>query len=171
MNTDINVARVSLLNILVATDFSPPSEKAFGYSIKIARRYAATIHLLHGIRHGIATELLTPQALPADIERERQAAADQLQSWVHRVGDLQHRTWLKYGEVAEIVKTLTETQHFDLIVVGTHGRSGFRKLVLGSVAEAIFREAACPVPDGRAERQRSYSTGRTAAHTLCSRST
>lgn len=145
MNQGKDRARVSLQNILVATDFSEASEKAFVYAIKIARRYAATIHLLHVIRPGLATAVLTPQALPADIERERQAAADQLQSWAQRVGDLQHRTWLKYGEVAEIVKTLTDSQHFDLIVVGTHGRSGLSKFVLGSVAEAIFHEATCPV--------------------------
>lgn len=44
-----------------------------------------------------------------------------------------------------MVKTLIQAQHIDLIVVGTHGRSGFKKFVLGSVAEAIFREVACPV--------------------------
>lgn len=145
MSTVNRVASVSFQNILVATDFSGPSEKAFEYAVKIARHYGSTLHLLHVIRPGMGTELLSPQVLPAAIERERQAAADQLRSWARRVGDLQHQTWLKYGEVPEIVKTLTDAKHFDLVVVGTHGRSGLKKLVMGSVAEAIFREAACPV--------------------------
>ncbi|HWR37318.1 MAG TPA: universal stress protein [Clostridia bacterium] len=138
-------ARVSLRNILVATDFSEYSAKALDYGAQIAQRYDSTIHLLHVIRPGIPNELLSPQSLPDDIEREKQAAEEQLQSWAQRLNEIQYKTWLKYGDVPEVVKTLMAVENVDLIVLGTHGRSGLKKLVLGSVAQAIFREADCPV--------------------------
>jgi nucleotide-binding universal stress UspA family protein len=115
------------------------------YAAEIARRYAATIHLLHVISPDLSTENLTPHSLPVDVDRERQPAADQLHSLAERLTGIQHKTWLTYGYVLDVVKTFILGQHIDLTVVGTHGRSGFKKFVLGSVAEAIFREAACPV--------------------------
>jgi nucleotide-binding universal stress UspA family protein len=145
MNTVMTATPVAMRNILVATDFSEFSECALGYAAEIARRYSAIVHLLHVVTPDLSTEALAPQALPADIDLERQAAADQLQSRAERLTGIQHKTWLEFGYVLDVVKNLILAQHIDLIVVGTHGRSGFKKLVLGSVAEAIFREAACPV--------------------------
>ena len=145
MKTVMTATPVALGNILVPTDFSEFSERALEYPAEIARRYSAIVHLLHVVTPDLSTEALTPQSLPANIDRERGAAADQLHSRAERLTGIQHRTWLEYGYVLDVVRTLIQAQHIDLIVVGTHGRSGFKKFVLGSVAEAIFREAACPV--------------------------
>jgi len=59
--------------------------------------------------------------------------------------DLKHRVWVQFGAASEMLHAVIQCEHIDLVVVGTHGRTGLRKLVLGSVAEEVFRQAPCPV--------------------------
>jgi len=62
-----------------------------------------------------------------------------------RCEEVKHRTWVRLGAVGETLCSIIEQEHVDLAVVGTHGRTGLRKLVMGSAAEDVFRHAPCPV--------------------------
>ena len=131
-------------NILVATDFSPTSEKALQYALGIATRYNSKIHLVHAIEP-TAYEFLAPESQLPAYEQLRLAADEQLQKEASGLGDVRHQVYLQTGAACETVEALVRQNHVDLVVVGTHGAKGFEKIVLGSTAEEIFRSVTCPV--------------------------
>jgi nucleotide-binding universal stress UspA family protein len=110
--------KISLKNIIVATDFSPASESALDHAIAIARHYDSKVLLVHAVES-------TPQA-----EKYR---------------DVECQTCLLTGTALEVVDHILSLDHVDLIVVGTHGTKGFKKRLTGSVAEQIFHHVRCPV--------------------------
>jgi nucleotide-binding universal stress UspA family protein len=134
-----------LRNILMATDFSACS-LALGYALGIAARYGAQLHVLHCIDPA-PYNLVTPDA----VETAREAA------WrdMHRLeSDLHHRRLAKdvevkfrveAGGVPAVLLGIVGDLDIGLIVVGTHGRAGWRKVMLGSVAEIVVDHASCPV--------------------------
>jgi nucleotide-binding universal stress UspA family protein len=133
-------AEVSLKNILLATDFSEASEKAFNYAVAMARRHGSKISLVH---------VIPPQSesFASELQRQRHEAERQLESVASRsqLHRIQHETLVRVGSVWEVLSTVIQQQDIDLVVIGTHGRSGLKKLVLGSVAEEVVRRAGCPV--------------------------
>jgi|SRR5579872_6181795 len=135
--------RIQLKNILYATDFSPTANAAAPYAAELTKHYGAKLYALH------VQPPVNPMTPPeswkgleeaAEIEagRARRKILDTLPEIHPEVlingGDL----WLN---VADAIKE----NDIDLIVVGTHGRSGVSKFLLGSAAEEIFRQAPCPV--------------------------
>ena len=114
--------------ILVATDFSEGAAAAFGVAVYYARVLHARLHLLHVFSESEVevTRLLADAAA--------QAAPD-VPVIVARAG----------GDPAEEILRYATEQPIDLIVVGTHGRTGVSRLLLGSVAERVMRGARCPV--------------------------
>jgi nucleotide-binding universal stress UspA family protein len=139
-------ARVAPRNILIATDFSECSERALSYATGAARRYGSTLHFAHVVP--INTFYLAGfDALSVAVEqagREAAAVVARLEQ-EHQLEGVPHHTWVRRGYVAETLGELIARQRVDLVVVGTHGRTGLSKLVLGSVAEEIFRKSPCPV--------------------------
>jgi nucleotide-binding universal stress UspA family protein len=133
-----------LQNILVATDFSSTSEKAFQYAHAIATRYDSKIHLVHVIEPA-AYEFLAPESMPPAYEQLRRAAEEQLQEEASGLEDVRHQVHLQTGAAWETVKALVQQEHIDLVVMGAHGVKGLEKIVLGSTAEEIFRSVTCPV--------------------------
>jgi nucleotide-binding universal stress UspA family protein len=135
-----------LRNILMATDFSECSSRALGYALGIAARYGAQLHLLHYIDPA-PYNLVTPDAV--------QTACEAAWRDMHRLeSDLRSRGLTKNVEVkcrveaadlATILPKIVRELDLGLIVVGTHGRTGWRKVVLGSVAEIVVDHASCPV--------------------------
>jgi nucleotide-binding universal stress UspA family protein len=135
---------VALHNILVATDFSPTSEKALQYAVAIASRYDSKIHLVHVIQP-TAIEFLQPAAMPEAYERLRGAAEEALKKEAEQLPDVRRRVHLMSGTAIECVEGIVREEHIDLVVVGTHAPKGLKKFVLGSAAEGIIRSATCPV--------------------------
>jgi len=135
-------AGVSLKNILLATDLSAASEKAFNYAVAIARRYGSKVSLVHVIPPESVS--LVPE-LPA--ERQRDEVKRQMENLASRseLRQISHETVLRAGSVCSVLSAVIRQQDIDLVVLGTHGRSGLKKLVLGSVAEEVVRRAECPV--------------------------
>lgn len=134
---------VQLKNILYPTDFSQPSELALPFATSLARRYGATIHALH-----VLTPMVTPEngmsgiAIEAEVENASRSMRD-LDSQL--VG-LDHQTKVVNAPaVWDGLMDAVAARSIDLIVIGTHGRSGVGRLLLGSVAEEVFRRSACPV--------------------------
>lgn len=134
-------ARVHVRNILFATDFSPCSEAVFPYVCSVARKYDATLHILHVISPEVLS-IDPPLILQAreTVERQMQdmAASEQLEG-------VRHQEVIADGDVTEAINKAVYDDKIDLVLVGTHGRTGIRKFVLGSVAEDVVRNATCPV--------------------------
>jgi len=134
--------RLLLRNILVATDFSPASESALEHALGIARHYGSKILLVHAMGPGVGTHT---EAAGHDPYQELAAAEQKLHAAAESCGDIQCQETLLTGTALEVVEQILSLDHVDLIVVGTHGTHGLRKLLLGSVAEQIFHHVRCPV--------------------------
>ncbi len=141
-------AGISLKNILFATDFSEASEAALPYAAAISRRYGSQLHVVHVLPPASYVVPFAPES-PVTVESMHDAArADAQQRMESLASQLKlapYRTYLREGEVWEGLSELIRTREIDLLIVGTRGRTGVEKLVLGSKAEEILRQAPCPV--------------------------
>ncbi len=136
--------RVALKNVLFATDFSPHSDVALPYALAIARQYGATVFGAHVVPS--EDYLFTsPESWPAHIQQEEQLLQEVTARLEQQLRGVQHEVLCGVGDVWHVLSRLIVEHDIDLIVVGTHGRTGARKLLMGSVAEKIFRQATCPV--------------------------
>lgn len=142
--------------ILAPIDFSPPSELAIQAAADLAKRYDATLAIVHvyepvvySLPEGymLLTEPQLEQLLGA--LREHLEAAKQ---GATATGAPRVETHLLQGFAAGEICAFAERGDFDLIVMGTHGRKGLSHVVLGSVAERVVRSAPCPVLTIRAPR-------------------
>ncbi len=134
--------RIKLQNILFATDFSPSAQTVLSHALDLARHYGAALHTVHVLPHTPFVEAAQPD--PEQIK----LLADQQLSDLMRVAslkDVAHKELIEQGEIAEVLSKLVRKDSIDLIVIGTGGRKGLGKLLLGSVAEDVFRHAECPV--------------------------
>jgi nucleotide-binding universal stress UspA family protein len=127
--------------ILVPTDFSAPSETALAYGREIADRFDAALHLIH------ITENPFLRAAVVDRRSLEEAPVRWLQE---RLTDSDRRRGAvaiveQSDEPASEILRYAKSANIDLIVMGTHGRTGLARVVLGSVAEAVVRGAPCPV--------------------------
>ena len=134
--------------ILVPTDFGEPSEAALDYALDFARAFGAEIVLMHAYEIPmisfpdgaiVATADLTTRVLEgARIGLERQAASRQDSGVILR-------TLVKQDDPYHAVNETAAEVHADLIVMGTHGRTGIPRALIGSVAEKVVRTAKVPV--------------------------
>ena len=135
--------------ILVATDFSDDAEEALELALDMARAYGATVTLLHVCQlpayaffHG-GMYAPTPE-LVGDIVRDADEQLRVVRERLRARGQEIEAVRLS-GEPAELVPQFAESHGFDLIVMGTHGRRGLKRMVMGSVAERVVRFARMPV--------------------------
>ena len=141
-------AAISLKNILFATDFSETSEAALPYAAAISRRFGSTLHAAHVLSDTNVlmmtggVDYVSMGTLYEDAHTEAKEKLDQLSA---RLEGIPHRNYVRHGQVWRNLEAIVVENGIDLIVVGTHGRTGLGKLVLGSVAEDILRHAMCPV--------------------------
>ncbi len=138
---------VAIKNILFATDFSEISEAALPYVTALSLRYGSTIHVAH-----VLPELTflrpgapDPAVVGSIYEDAHSLAQERIQRLSDRLSGFPHHNYVRHGRVLDVIDELVRQQEVDLIVLGTHGRTGLGKLVLGSIAEEIFRQAPCPV--------------------------
>lgn len=140
-------AAVAINNILYATDFSEVSEAALPYVTALSLRYASTIHVVHVLpdvtflRPGAPD----PAVIGSIYEDAHSDAQERIQAVSEQLRGYPHHVYLRHGNVLNMLRELVQEQEIDLLVLGTHGRTGIGKLVMGSVAEQIFRDARCPV--------------------------
>jgi nucleotide-binding universal stress UspA family protein len=139
------VDAVRLDNILYLTDFSEASDEAAPFVDAIARQYGSRLFVLHVVKPDpyVCMAPECADAVNAGIEKQARAKMQEVSSLFEKVP---HEAILKNGpKVWPIVRDVVERCHIDLICAGTHGRSGLKKLWLGSVAEEVFRHASVPV--------------------------
>lgn len=135
---------VQFKNILFTTDFSDAAKIAAPYAAELARRYGAKLYALH-VRPPIDNTATLPEnwrALEKIAEMEAQREKFAL---VHTFEGLHPEIMIHDGDLWPNIKAAIQEHDIDLIVMGTRGRSGIGKFLLGSVAEEIFRQAPCPV--------------------------
>ncbi|MBZ5659275.1 MAG: universal stress protein [Acidobacteriia bacterium] len=138
-------AQVSLKNVLFATDFSRHSSEALPYVVSIARKYGSTViaaHVHSTSPLGAAPPTVELQALAAQAMKEARASMKALEAPLRGIP---HEFIVRDGDIWGELSSIVEKKGIDLIVVGTHGRAGASKLLMGSVAERILRQAPCPV--------------------------
>jgi len=138
---------VAIKNILFATDFSAVSESALPYVAALSLRYGGTVHIAHVVPNAA---LLRPGAPDPSIvgsiyEDVHSAAQEKMYHLGQRLKGYPHKTHVRHGEVLDVIADIIREQEIDLLVLGTHGRTGLGKLILGSVAEELFRGTMCPV--------------------------
>ena len=139
---------VAVKNVLYATDLSATSDLAMPYAAAICRHFGSTLHVAHVVSD---TKLLLMTggvdyiAMEALYEDATTIAQDKLKQAVTPLGEIPLRTYVREGEVWPNLAGIIAENAIDLVVVGTHGRTGIGKLLLGSVAEDILRQAPCPV--------------------------
>jgi nucleotide-binding universal stress UspA family protein len=138
--------RVLLTKILVTTDFSEVSDRALDYAIALARRYDARIYLAHVITPD-PFQFAEPQLAQATYEKVRQAAEEGITDILisGKLRGVPHEVLMEEGNVWPTLDKLITEHEIDLVVVGTHGRGKVQKILIGSVAEEIFRQADCAV--------------------------
>lgn len=136
--------RVSLQNILYATDFSPIADNAASYALELARSYKARVFALH-VRPLEIYGMAPPESWPVLREAADAQAKEEADYLDRTLAGVGHEAIVTEGDVWESVAEHIEKDHIDLIVMGTHGRKGLQKVLLGSVAENVLRRAPCPV--------------------------
>ena len=145
---------IALKQILVATDFSEPSEVAVNYGRDLARSYGATLHVVHVVENMYAYYGAEVGFAAADVERNIEAAVRRdLDATIARVGGdaVDVRAVVTHGgNVAHAITEYAREHAVDLIIVGTHGRGAVSRFLMGSVAERVVSSAPCPVLTVRA---------------------
>jgi nucleotide-binding universal stress UspA family protein len=133
--------------ILVAVDFSDSSEAALAYAVDLAKSLDARVVVMHS--YELPVYGFPDGALVASVEvatRIMQGAQTGLEGMVERYKDQIHiDTVVRQGVPWDEVKSVAEEVDADLVVIGTHGRRGLARALLGSVAEKILRTSTKPV--------------------------
>jgi nucleotide-binding universal stress UspA family protein len=141
--------------ILHPTDFSPVANQAFEQALALAKRYDAKLRLMHASTLQGYDESVVPESLKGPFETIQREFQKRLEQLVSEAPESKERfeTIIRSGRSpSECVLDDAEAWRADLIVMGTHGGASMRRLLLGSVAERVLRQASCPVMVlGRAE--------------------
>jgi nucleotide-binding universal stress UspA family protein len=154
---------LAIRNILHPTDFSEHSELAFRLACSLARDYGARLIVLHVVEP--TTVIPGEGALAFPPEDDLEPFRRRLQRFQPRdpQSPVEHR--VVEGHAATEILRVAEATKCDVIVLGTHGRTGLGRLLMGSVAEQVVRKAACPVLMVKAPLPEKSPAGEPAAET------
>jgi nucleotide-binding universal stress UspA family protein len=136
-----------LRKILIAVDFSPHSDHALAVALDLAKQFGAAASIIH-VREPIVWAPGLGVALDAQANAARRGLGDLLTDAAAKgreAGVTQIETQLIDGVPFKEITRYARAGHFDLIVLGTHGRRGFDHALMGSVAERVARAAPCAV--------------------------
>ncbi|MGD0075051.1 MAG: universal stress protein [Candidatus Binataceae bacterium] len=147
----------TISKILVATDFSDNAGLALSHAEELARKFGAEIIVLH-VDQALAPVLINPEpgtgfdpglfeAGERIAEERRLIAQRELDRAVNRLREsgLKARSILRVGAAFVEIIAAAQAEAVDLVVLGTHGRSGLAHILIGSVAERVVRKCPCPV--------------------------
>jgi nucleotide-binding universal stress UspA family protein len=139
--------------LLVATDFSECAEQALDYAVALAGKLDAKIHLLNVI--GIPSMGIPEVGVAVTntlIESTVRTHHTELDKLAARRASANIEVVLRTGDARDVIVDLARELGADLIVMGTHGRRGVRRALIGSIAESVVRTAPCPVLTIRAHK-------------------
>ena len=133
----------SIKRILVPTDYSPTSGVALEAALSLASKFGAAVEVLHAWSGVGYVDAAIPKDVYDLIAKEAKDEMDKFISGIHAPDNVEITSRVQHGIPWEIASQLSS--EFDLIVMGTHGRTGFQRLMLGSVASRVCQHAKCPV--------------------------
>jgi nucleotide-binding universal stress UspA family protein len=144
MKTLEMATHVTVRNVLFATDFSSYSNAALPYALAVAHQFGVKLYAAH-VLSTEAYLFAAPETWPAleELHEEREQI-DFARLETHLRG-VPHEVLSPVGDIPDVLFRLIQDHNIDLLVLGTHGRTGWPKLLMGSVAEKIFRHCSCPV--------------------------
>lgn len=143
---EAETSRISIKNILWATDFSSHSDIALGYALMFARRLDATLYLGHVAAPDLLQRLAQENREGAFHEHWRRAETQMAALLASGVlTGIKHQVLISEGKALERLANIVRAHAIDLLVVGTRGRTGLKRLLLGSVTEGVLQVASCPV--------------------------
>jgi universal stress protein A len=139
---------IAIKKILVPTDFSPASKKAFSYALRFAQEIGSELTLLHVLEPETPLTLARRPAAAAFSEEE--LADAEKSSWALRnsaqaAGIVRTRSIVRSGVATHEIVEAAKDLDVDLIVIATHGFTGWKHFAIGSTAERVARAAPCPV--------------------------
>jgi nucleotide-binding universal stress UspA family protein len=139
----------TLQKILVPVDFSDCSMKGIGYAKALASEFKAKLILLHSIalQYYVASDEYARYDLPHLLEQIDEAATQQMRDLVQQTdwNGVEVETSIQIGHAGQQICAEAGDRKADLIAISTHGRTGFKHVLLGSTAEYVVRHASCPV--------------------------
>jgi nucleotide-binding universal stress UspA family protein len=141
---------IEIRRILCPIDFSEHSRRALDHAVAIARWYEAAVTVLHVFSPvtvaavGAAPVVFEPMVL-APVDRDRLLADTRAFAAAESAPGVAIEAVIREGSTATEILEQAASMRADLLVIGTHGRSGFDRLLVGSVAEKVLRKASCPV--------------------------
>ena len=147
---------MQIKKILCPTDFSETSEKSLDYALFLAKAHQAQLVILHVVDHLQGFDhyeilALTPMEIAQKMEKRANENLDDLLTRIE--GAVSAEKAVRNGKTSvEICEAAREAQA-DIIVIGSHGRTGLSHVLIGSVAETVVRHADCPVLVVRADQQ------------------
>ena len=151
----------TIKRILVPTDFSATSDAALEFAKTIADTFGASLHLVHVFEDPFVTGAFAAETYAPMPPATRAALLDDAATRLaHRLpaAEQEHfrgTTEIVTGVSAPAIVEYAHEHNIDLIVMGTHGRTGMAHLLIGSVAERVVRTALCPVLTVHTERQKA----------------
>jgi len=141
-------AAITIRKILVPTDFSPASKKAFSYALRFAEELGSEITLLHVLEPetpltlaGRSVAAVFSEEELADVEESLRALADSAEA----AGVVDTKSTVRTGFATHEIVEAAKELDVDLVVIATHGFTGWKHFAIGSTAERVARAAPCPV--------------------------
>lgn len=137
---------MQLRTILHPTDYSPLSQAALRFAVDLAQKWNAEVLILH-----VVDSLLPEHLSYGEATAQRQPETYQHQLWdeLRKVAPadpaVRVEHLLREGEPASAIVQVAQERNCDLIVLGSHGRTGLERVLLGSIAEQVMRHSLCPV--------------------------
>jgi nucleotide-binding universal stress UspA family protein len=139
---------LTLRQILVPVDFTETSDRALGYAVELARKFDAAVAIMHAYQipvYGFPDgAYITTADVASQISNVSQARLDSLVD-SQKLANVPLVGILRDGVAWEEINSVADEIHADLIIIGTHGRRGLARALLGSVAENVIRTAKIPV--------------------------
>ena len=146
---------LSIRKILVTIDGSENSKKATGYAISLAKKYNAQLIVLYvlyselGFAYSNLLGVTTPKAIKDVLETQKkdmQNRFDEIRSKLKNTSiSVTDKIIISVSSIVGEIIGFADKEKVDLIILGTRGRAGFKKLLLGSVAEGVVTHSSCPV--------------------------
>ena len=145
---------MTIETILLATDFDESAERAFEHATSLGQKLGARLVIVHAFEVTFTGTPYGVDTMPPDVAKRIRAAAaealDAIADRARKAGAPRVEAELREGKPWEEIDRVAEERKADLVVVGTHGRRGLSRALLGSVAEKVVRTAPCAVLTVRA---------------------
>ncbi|ADD69122.1 UspA domain protein [Denitrovibrio acetiphilus DSM 12809] len=141
---------VNVTKILYPTDFSDPSACALLYAAEMAKKFNAELIMLHVLLDesqmvSFYLPQLTVKNLSKDMEDGAKAKMEEFIEETNALEGIEYSTAMVKGIADDEIIKFANEKNVDMIVLGTHGRTGLEHVIFGSTAEKVVRSASCPV--------------------------